>query len=274
MKAQLWGTRGSIASAGPDTVRYGGDTSSVEIIGGNGRRLILDAGSGIRALGLEIHGAERIDILLSHLHMDHVQGLPFFSPLLDPASEVHIWGPISTTQRLRERLSRYLSPPLFPIRVRDLPNVQFHDVPPGEFEIPPFHIAADLICHPGSTLGYRITENGAVLGYIPDHEPALGVEDFPGEATWTSGFAIAENADVLIHDAQYTDAEYVERVGWGHISTTQLARFADIAKVKRLVTFHHDPAHTDGMLDAQHAGLSALTEVPVSPGTANLTFEI
>ena len=155
MKARLWGTRGSIAAAGPSTLRYGGDTSAVELRTAGGQVLILDAGSGLRPI--DAGGAPgRIDILLSHLHMDHVQGLPFFAPMLDPEFEVHVWGPVSTTRSLRERLSRYMSPPLFPVRVRDLKNVRFHDVVPGRFEIGSVEVCADLICHPGSTLGYRL----------------------------------------------------------------------------------------------------------------------
>lgn len=275
MNIRLWGTRGSIAAAGPETVQYGGDTSSVEVVSQAGDRVILDAGSGIRALGIDLAGIERIDILLSHLHMDHVQGLPFFGPLLDPVSEVHIWGPVSTTQGLRERLSRYLSPPLFPIMVRDLANVFFHDVPPGEFDIGSIHVQADLVSHPGSTLGYRLEDSGSILGYVPDHEPALGARDFPGRPEWTSGFDIAVGADVLIHDAQYTDEEYAGRIGWGHTSTTQLARFSEMAEVKRVVTFHHDPSHSDAALDLLHENLeSIIAGVEVVRGTADLTVDV
>lgn len=275
MKARLWGTRGSLGAAGPDTVRYGGDTSSVEVTADSGAKFILDAGSGIRALGLECEKKRRIDILLSHLHMDHVQGLPFFGPLLDPDIEVHIWGPISTTRSLRDRLARYLSPPLFPVRVRDLPNVEFHDVLPGEFEIDSVVVKADLVCHPGSTLGYRLTEDGTVLSYIPDHESALGARRFPDDPSWTSGFELVEGADVLIHDAQYTDEEYEERVGWGHTSLSHLAAYAELAEVKRLVTFHHDPGHEDSMLDGFHAELkSMLSSVELTAGTFSLTVDV
>ncbi|MEA1903955.1 MAG: MBL fold metallo-hydrolase [Actinomycetota bacterium] len=255
MKFKLWGTRGSIASAGPDTVRYGGNTASVELRTSTGCVVILDAGSGIRTLGKELGSEQRIDILLSHLHMDHVQGLPFFGPLLDPEVEVHLWGPISTTHTLRERLSRYLSPPLFPIRVRELPNVVFHDVPPGEFSIDTLAITADLITHPGSTLGYRFAEDGSVLAYMPDHEPALGNPRFPGVSDWTSGYSLAKGADVLIHDAQYTEEEYSTRVGWGHTTFSQLGKYATMTEVSRLVTFHHDPAHSDDFLDEAHVAL-------------------
>lgn len=275
MRVRLWGTRGSIAAAGPETVRYGGDTSSVEVTGGSGAKLILDAGSGIRALGLEYHENDRIDILLSHLHMDHVQGLPFFGPLLDPDVEVHIWGPISTTRTLRERLSRYLSPPLFPVRVRDLPNVLFHDVVPGVFTVDSVEVTADLVTHPGATLGYRLTEDDRVLSYIPDHEPALGAQQFPDDRSWTSGFSLIEGADLLIHDAQYTDEEYSERVGWGHTSISHLAAYAELAAVEQLVTFHHDPGHDDPMLDDLHAELKSMVKkVQVTAGTPSVKLEL
>lgn len=275
MKVKLWGTRGSIASAGPDTVRYGGDTSSVEVTTSSGRKLILDAGSGIRPLGTACADTQRIDILLSHLHMDHVQGLPFFGPLLDSEVEVHIWGPISTTRTLRERLARYLSPPLFPVRVRDLPNVSFHDVLPGEFDLDTVRVTADLVAHPGATLGYRLEENDRSLAYLPDHEPAIGNQHFPGESSWTSGYSLAEGASVLIHDAQYTDDEYSERVGWGHTSLSHLADFAALAGVERLVTFHHDPGHPDQMLDEYHSQLaSQMASIEMTPGTASLELEV
>jgi phosphoribosyl 1,2-cyclic phosphodiesterase len=257
LRVRLWGTRGSIAVSGPDTVRYGGDTAAVELQCAGDRLFILDGGSGIRALKSDYADYPRVDILLSHLHMDHVQGLPFFPPLLDPDIEVHVWGPVSTTQTLRERISRYLSPPLFPVRVRELANVTFHDVLPGEFEVGPIRITAELISHPGATLGYRLVEGDSVLTYMPDHEPALGHRDFPGPAEWTSGFALAVGADVLIHDAQYNDAEYPDRVGWGHSSVSHLASFTDMTQPGRLVTFHHDPAHTDSDLDVLHETLGS-----------------
>lgn len=274
MKVTLWGTRGSIATGGADTVRYGGDTSAVEVRSDDGRFLVLDGGSGLRPI--DTNGVtDRIDILLSHLHMDHVQGLPFFGPLLDPEFEVHVWGPVSTTRSLRERLSRYLSPPLFPVRIRDLRNVFFHDVVPGRFHLGSIEVCADLISHPGSTLGYRLVENGAVLAYIPDHEPAFGTIRFPQEPEWTSGFDLAMGADVLIHDAQYSEAEYETRQGWGHSSVNHLAAFANMTGARSVVTFHHDPGHDDATLDALHERLSAmLTGAEIVPGTAGLAFQV
>lgn len=250
MKARLWGTRGSLARSGPETVRYGGDTSSVEVRGSNGTLIVLDAGSGILRLGENIGDPpERIDILLSHLHMDHIQGLGFFTPLYDPEIMVHIWGPASATMDLRTRLTRYLSPPLFPVRIRDLAAVQLHNLGPGVMEVGGIEVTTATVTHPGYTFGFRLADNGSVLTYISDHEPALGVADFPHDRTWTSGTELAAGAGLLIHDAQYTDEEYDARVGWGHSTFSQAVAFAELVGAQRLVTFHHDPSHSDEFLD-------------------------
>jgi phosphoribosyl 1,2-cyclic phosphodiesterase len=256
MNVTLWGTRGSVPSAGAEYVRYGGNTSCVEVRTQDGWVVVLDAGTGVRALGEEV-GPEttRVDLLLTHLHMDHIQGLGFFAPLFKPDLEVHIWGPASTTRDMRERLARYLSPPLFPVLLRDLPcKLTLHNAPIGRFEIGPLTVHAGLICHPGPTLGYRLEEGGRALAYMPDHEPALGLRSFEPDRQWTSGFRLAEGADVLIHDAQYTSEEYEEKVGWGHSAYSHTMLLAEAASVGKLVTFHHDPSHTDADLDAFHAG--------------------
>jgi len=263
----FWGTRGSLASPGPDTVRFGGNTSCVEVRDGD-HLLVLDAGTGIRRLGQVISPAQgRIDVLLTHLHMDHIQGLGFFAPLRRPDLEVHIWGPASATMTLAARLSRYLSPPLFPVRVRDLECALTRHELPSLCEIGPFRIRARHVCHPGSTVGYRIETEDGVLAYMPDHEPALGARPFPREPTWTSGYDIAEGADVLIHDAQYTRDEYPQRVGWGHSSLDDMLSFAGLAAVRRLVPFHYDPGRSDDALDdalADAMGRASPT-FPVTP---------
>jgi phosphoribosyl 1,2-cyclic phosphodiesterase len=278
VKVTLWGTRGSLAAPGPETIRYGGNTSCVEVRGDDGTLLVLDAGTGIRRLGA-ILGPEvtRLDLLLTHLHMDHIQGLGFFEPLNRPAQEVHIWGPPSTTMDLRSRLARYLSPPLFPVRLRDLPcRLILHDVPLGCFEIGGLQIAAALVLHPGPTVGYRITDSGASLAYLPDHEPALGVDQFPGAPDWMSGFELAAGVDLLIHDAQYTPAEYLTHVGWGHSTLPQAIAFATRTAVKRLVPFHHDPDHTDQLLDRLFDEGSNGAKLPFEliPGREGASFEL
>ncbi len=280
MRVTLRGTRGSLASPGPDTVRYGGNTSCVDVIGDEGTALVLDAGTGIRPLSAALpRGLKRIDILLTHLHMDHIQGLGFFGPLHNPDAEVHLWGPASTTQNLSARLKRYLSPPLFPVRLSDLAcKVTFHEVPCVDVDIGEFRVSTASVCHPGPTVGYRIVSpKGKVLTYLPDHEPALGVLRFPVlPRAWTSGAMLAENADLLIHDSQYTNDEYNARRGWGHSAIEQSLAFAQLAEVRNLVPFHHDPAHSDVFLDQifDDAIQKAKPQFKVLTGLEGASFEV
>lgn len=278
MKVVLWGTRGSLPTPGPETMRYGGNTSCVEVRAGE-QLLILDAGTGIRRLGGTIEPeVERIDILLTHLHMDHIQGLGFFDPLFRPGLEVHLWGPSSSTLSLYERLTRYLSPPLFPVRLRDLDcKLELHDVLlHPEFRIGEVEVRSQLVCHPGPTVGYRIESGGASLAYLPDHEPALGAADFPRDPEWISGIDLAEGADLLIHDAQFSAEEYDASVGWGHSSIQQALAFAMVAGVRELVPFHHDPNHSDALLDRLYEDVRKSCELPfeLTPGSEGASFEL
>ena len=278
MKITLWGTRGCIPSLEPDTARYGGNTACVEVRGSNGTLLILDAGTGIKRLGANLDpGISRVDILLTHLHLDHILGLGFFGPLDKPEVEVHIWGPPSLTMDLRSRLARYLSPPIFPIHMRDLRCcLTLHDVSRGKFDIGGLEITSDLVCHPGPTFGYRITEGGRSIAYLPDHEPALGAHHFPEDPDWTSGFKLASGVDILIHDAQYSAAEYTNHVGWGHSSLLHAMAFAAAAHVGVLVTFHHDPTHNDALLDElllEARKTSDLT-FKLDPGIEGTSFQL
>ena len=277
MKVRLWGTRGSLASPGPDTAGYGGNTAAVEIVSADGTILALDAGTGIRRLGAAIDPAvERLDILLTHLHMDHIQGLGFFAPFFRPSGEIHVWGPASTTMELRTRLTRYLSPPLFPVRIRDLDaRVVMHDAPEEPVTIGGFEVVAQHVIHPGPTVGYRISADGASVAYLPDHEPALGASTFPEERRWTSGFDLASGVELLIHDGQYSDAERAARIGWGHSSVTEALAFGELAGVRRLVLFHHDPSHSDAVLDElTEAARASGTSIEVVAGREGALYDL
>jgi phosphoribosyl 1,2-cyclic phosphodiesterase len=250
MNITLWGVRGSIPTTSPETKEYGGNTSCIEVES-EGGLLVLDAGSGIQNLNFSDNiNKSRIDILLTHLHMDHVQGLGFFRPLFNSSAEVHIWGPASTAKSLRARLGRYFSPPLFPVYFRNLTcNLFLHEVGNSSFTIGPFSIQSRYVIHPGPTVGFRIQDRSGVFAYIPDHEPALGPDGLFKDVKWLSGSDLALGADLLLHDAQYTMEEYRDRVGWGHSAMEDTIQYATLLGVKRLLLSHHDPMHSDARLN-------------------------
>jgi len=213
--------------------------------------LALDAGTGIRSLGLTLaEEPTRLHILLTHLHLDHIQGLVFFAPAFNPTTEIVIWGPASPEASLRDRIARYVSAPLSPVEVRELPcDVSFKHCPETEWEIGPAQIRAASVTHRGPTLGYRVTEAGKSIAYIPDHEPALGADLAGLTPEWVSGFDLARDVDLLIHDGQYADDEYPDHVGWGHSALSDTLTFARRVGARRTVLFHHDPLHSDEFLD-------------------------
>ena len=253
MRARIWGARGSLASPGADTVRYGGNTSCIEVRTDDGSLIVLDAGTGIRKLGLALDGARpsRIDLLLSHLHLDHLEGLGFFAPLWDASTELHIWGPPSPVRPLSDRIAQYLSPPLFPVRLADVPaRIRLHDAPEEPWGLGSATLRSASIVHRGPTVGYRLEDGGRTIAYLTDHEPARAADLATLPAEWVSGYSVAAGADVLIHDCQYTEEEYPTRAGFGHSSSRHVAEFARLAGVRRLLLFHHDPNHDDDELEA------------------------
>lgn len=253
MEITVWGCRGSLAAPGPDTARYGGNTSCVEVRIDDGTVIILDAGTGLRPLGRKLaeEGVGRVHLLLSHLHMDHLQGLAFFKPLYDSNVELHVWGPPSPTRPLHDRIAAYMSEPLFPVNLSEVPcQAVFHDAhDDDEIVIGTARVWTSPVAHQGPTVGYRIEEGARSLVYIPDHEPAIGVDLGHLEVSWISGFGLAAGADLLLHDAQYTEDEYPDHVGWGHSNVALVVNFARVAQARQLVLFHHDPAHSDDDLE-------------------------
>jgi len=269
-EVKIWGCRGSLPTPGKSFVKYGGNTACVQITGDDGTVLILDAGTGIRELGETLNPTgQPHNLLLTHMHLDHVQGMGFFSPFFDPESIVNLWGPAITTLSLRSRLTRYMSPPLFPVTLRDFPcELNLYQVPTEPFTIGPFRVCSSLVAHSGPTVGYRIECEDGVITYLPDHEPSLGMKVLPKDTSWTSGHGLAKEADLLIHDTQYQLSEYEEYRGWGHSSLQDALQFATRARVKKLVAFHHDPAHTDQDLDQMFSNIASQQSLPFEFTTA------
>ena len=252
LTVRYWGARGSIPTPAPEMAAYGGNTSCVELTLSDGSQVILDAGTGIRTLGQT--GDDRtspVHVLLTHLHLDHIQGLMFFAPLFDPGRDVRIYGPPALGAPLVNRLGRYISTPLAPVEIHELPaNVTFMETGEEAWDLGPARVEARFVNHRGATLGYRVTDGDATVAYVPDHEPALGQDLERDRPEWLSGFELARDADLLIHDAQYTDDEYAGHMGWGHSGISDTVAFARRAGAERLALFHHDPLHDDEALDA------------------------
>jgi phosphoribosyl 1,2-cyclic phosphodiesterase len=280
MQLKVWGCRGSLPTPGPSTVTYGGNTSCVEVVlGDDERALILDAGTGIRALGgdLVARGTRRIHLFLTHLHLDHLEGLRFFAPLFDPRVTVEIHGPRSPVSSLRDRILRAFSPPLFPIDLRDLPaRLIFHDLPGEPWQADALTLSSDLVLHPGPTLGFRLETAASAVAYLPDHEPALaGIDGRPVE--WISAGGLARDADVVLHDAQYFDDEYDARIGWGHSSVAHAVRFCEAVGARRLVLFHHEPTHSDldlERLEDRARELSGAVDRPPTLAREGMTIDL
>ena len=271
MRLKIWGCRGSVPTPGAGTLRYGGNTSCIEVMPDEETVIVLDAGSGIRQLGLDLleRGVRRIHLLLSHLHLDHFEGLRFFTPLWDERTTLDIWGPRSPVFSLHDRIARSFSPPLFPLELQAAPaRVTFHDVPYEPWRIGETSLEAALVVHRGPTVGFRIETARGSLAYLPDHEPALAGEIDGRPAEWLSGAGIAAGVDVLVHDAQYFEDEYDERIGWGHSSVADTVAYSRAVGARRLVLFHHEPEHSDDDLERLEARARSLADGAAPPTLA------
>ena len=261
MHIRYWGTRGSIATPGPSTVRYGGNTSCVELRSAGGTLVVFDCGTGARVLGRALAeqtrpGGDRVSgsILLGHTHWDHIQGLPFFEPLFGNG-RWDVYGPRGLGASLDQILAGQMNYQYFPVALHELgPGVAYHELVEGTFEIGDLVVRTQYLNHPALTLGYRVEGDGAVVCYVADHEPFDSALGSGGDVLASRDDArhveFLAGADIVIHDAQYDASEYAAHVGWGHSTVEYVVDVACAAGVHRTVLFHHDPVHDDDRIDA------------------------
>lgn len=265
MKVRFWGVRGSIPSPGPDTVCYGGNTTCVQVTTDNGHTISFDAGTGIRALGLELMKSAPVHctVLISHTHWDHIQGLPFFMPLFVPGNKVDIYGGFDavTQKDLRQILAQQMDYSYFPVRQMELAaEIAYNSIHEGaRFEVADAVVTNVLMNHPVMTYGYRVDCGGRSVFFSGDHEEPYNIYD-EGD-TYHGEFdllidekleriaELAQGVDLFIVDAQYTDAEIRQKRGWGHGTYRSALNLARRANAKKVVFTHHDPSRTDRELD-------------------------
>jgi CheY-like chemotaxis protein/phosphoribosyl 1,2-cyclic phosphodiesterase len=260
MRLRFWGTRGSIATPGPATNHFGGNTSCVELTTANGDILILDCGTGAHPLAAQLmaQGKQAINanILLGHMHWDHIQGFPFFSPAFVKGNSAAIYGPEGSSGSLHHVLAGQMEFTYFPVELNQLPAaITYHDLTEGVYTIGGARVATQFLNHPAMTLGYRIEADGVAMVYLVDHEPfsdelwRAGAEPGRIESILHDGdrrhAKFMADADLVIHDAQYTPEEYVSKKTWGHSAYDYVVQMAATAGVRRLALTHHDPSHND-----------------------------
>lgn len=260
MRVRFWGTRGSIATPGPGTNHFGGNTSCVELTSSAGETLILDCGTGARMLGASLlgrgNGPVRASIILGHTHWDHIQGFPFFTPVFVPGNHFDVFAPQGGRRSLHETLAGQMEHTYFPVDLGQLPTkIAYHELGEGIYQIGSVRVTAQFLHHPAMTLGYRFEAAGVTVAYMSDHEPF-------SESLWKPGSPAGEldsilhegdrrharfmaGADLLVHDSQYTAAEYQSKKTWGHSPFEYVVELAAAAGVRRLVLTHHDPTHDD-----------------------------
>ena len=266
-RLKFWGTRGSISVPGRGSLRYGGNTTCIEVRA-DGEIIVLDAGSGIRSLGIalekEFHSQPiKLSLLITHAHWDHIQGLPFFAPAYGKKNEIRVRGYDGVDMSFGKIMDEPMKAPFFPIAMRELSaRIDIKKLTEMEFSFGKVQVRARFVNHPGVCAGYRLFTSAGSIAFLPDHEPyqflhsARASDMSPDEVRKTAekeriGLVdFLHASDVLILDAQYTDAEYESHVGWGHGSVSSAVSLALDSKVRKLLLFHHDPSHDDTMLDA------------------------
>ncbi|HEX5723892.1 MAG TPA: MBL fold metallo-hydrolase [Longimicrobiaceae bacterium] len=258
LRAVCWGTRGSVPAPGPDTVRYGGNTSCLEVRAPGGRVLVFDVGTGIRGLGRRLEaarGALDVDVFLSHFHWDHIQGFPFWRHLYLPESRIRVHGPRQGALGAEQMLAGQMQPAYFPVGIAQLAaHVEYGDVNGTPWTRDGVEVASLGVRHSGATVGFRVRAGGAALAYVPDNE--LAPDQEAGSAWYRELVGFLRGVDVLFHDAMLTEAEYRGHFrGWGHSTFPQAVRLAEDAEVRRLFLFHHFPDRTDAQLDEVAARL-------------------
>ncbi|NTW03565.1 MAG: MBL fold metallo-hydrolase [Oscillochloris sp.] len=287
MIVRIWGTRGSYPVARAEMLRYGGNTTCVEVRVGDSC-IILDAGTGLRqmgeTLGREEHPPHTINLLITHTHWDHIIGFPFFEPIFQPQNRIEIYGLQRTQSSLRTTIANALSDPLMPITLEDLrADLIFHEIHEGmEFQLgPQVRVCTAQANHPYRALAYRIDADGAALVFIPDTGPFHTVLFGDERIEWTGRptpntedelqalatmreqiVNLARGADWLIYDSQFTEAQYARFPHWGHSTANQAREIAEAAGVRQLLLFHHDPHHTDAQIEA----ILAEQQITCSPG--------
>jgi len=251
LRCTCWGTRGSIPSPGPSTAYYGGNTSCLEVRTADDRCLIFDAGTGIRELGKRLAAtgrAVRAELFLSHFHWDHIQGLPFFAPLYDANTWIRIHGARQDGIDVQSLLKGLMTPIYFPVPYEALSAaIEFSHIDGEPWEHEGVRVSSIRVRHPGHTYGFRVNSGAASLAYVPDNELVGG--RYPiDDGGYDRLVEFLAGADLLFHDAMFTDAEYPRRVGWGHSTFRQAIELAEAAGVRRLAFFHHAPERTDDEL--------------------------
>ena len=283
MLVRFWGTRGSIPTPGPNTARYGGNTSCVEIRIDDGTVIILDCGTGARELGNELmkEGIRRIHLLIGHTHWDHIHGFPFFTPASLAQNELNIFAPVGFQRSLEDALSGQMQYSYFPVKLQDLSSrIHFTELEEGLFRIGDVLVETQYLNHTAPTIAYRISYGGSTVAYVTDHEPYWNnpgsIFQHPGDQRHVE---FLKDADLVIHDAQYSEEEYRTKRGWGHSTVDYATDVAMAAGARRLALFHHDPTHDDDTVLAfeQHARArvkAAGSSIEVFAAAEGLTVEL